>query len=75
MFLGGAEGTRTPDPHTASVVLSQLSYGPMSVRIRSALGAPIRRTRSEQKQYRRICRAASMRFRDYFADCIMERIW
>ena len=27
--IGGAEGTRTPDPHTASVVLSQLSYGPI----------------------------------------------
>jgi hypothetical protein len=26
--LGGAEGTRTPDPNTASVVLSQLSYSP-----------------------------------------------
>lgn len=26
---GGDEGTRTPDPHTASVMLSQLSYIPM----------------------------------------------
>ena len=26
--LGGATGDRTPDPHTASVVLSQLSYRP-----------------------------------------------
>ena len=25
---GGAEGTRTPDPKTASLVLSQLSYSP-----------------------------------------------
>ena len=25
---GGATGDRTPDPHTASVVLSQLSYRP-----------------------------------------------
>jgi hypothetical protein len=28
---GGAEGTRTPDPHTASVVLSQLSYSPACI--------------------------------------------
>jgi hypothetical protein len=27
---GGAEGARTPDPKTASLVLSQLSYSPMS---------------------------------------------
>jgi hypothetical protein len=27
-FLGGAEGDRTPDPKTASLVLSQLSYSP-----------------------------------------------
>ena len=27
--LGGAEGDRTPDPKTASLVLSQLSYSPM----------------------------------------------
>ena len=26
--LGGAEGTRTLDPHNAIVVLSQLSYSP-----------------------------------------------
>lgn len=25
---GGAEGTRTPDIHTASVVFSQLNYSP-----------------------------------------------
>jgi hypothetical protein len=25
---GGAEGSRTPDPKTASLVLSQLSYSP-----------------------------------------------
>jgi hypothetical protein len=25
---GGAEGTRTPDPHTASVVRYQLRHGP-----------------------------------------------
>ena len=28
MKLGGAEGDRTPDPKTASLVLSQLSYSP-----------------------------------------------
>jgi hypothetical protein len=28
-FLGGAEGDRTPDPKTASLVLSQLSYSPI----------------------------------------------
>ena len=27
-LLGGDKGTRTPDPYTASVVLSQLSYIP-----------------------------------------------
>jgi hypothetical protein len=27
-LLGGAEGTRTPDPHTASVVRYQLRHGP-----------------------------------------------
>lgn len=26
--IGGAEGDRTPDLYTASVALSQLSYGP-----------------------------------------------
>jgi hypothetical protein len=26
--IGGAEGSRTPDPKTASLVLSQLSYSP-----------------------------------------------
>jgi hypothetical protein len=26
--IGGAEGARTPDPKTASLVLSQLSYSP-----------------------------------------------
>ncbi len=29
LFHGGAEGDRTPDPKTASLVLSQLSYSPM----------------------------------------------
>ena len=28
MILGGAEGTRTPDPHTASVVRYQLRHSP-----------------------------------------------
>src|SRR6267143_6965182 len=27
-LIGGAEGIRTPDPKTASLVLSQLSYSP-----------------------------------------------
>jgi hypothetical protein len=30
--LGGAEGDRTPDPKTASLVLSQLSYSPKMFR-------------------------------------------
>jgi hypothetical protein len=29
LFIGGAEGARTPDLNTASVALSQLSYSPM----------------------------------------------
>ena len=28
LHLGGAEGTRTPDPHTASVVRYQLRHSP-----------------------------------------------
>ena len=28
VIIGGAEGSRTPDPKTASLVLSQLSYSP-----------------------------------------------
>ncbi len=31
MILGGAEGTRTPDPHTASVVRYQLRHSPKRV--------------------------------------------
>ncbi len=31
-ILGGAEGDRTPDPKTASLVLSQLSYSPKNYR-------------------------------------------
>ena len=30
--FGGAEGDRTPDPKTASLVLSQLSYSPTCAR-------------------------------------------
>lgn len=30
---GGAEGIRTPDPHNAIVVLYQLSYDPINIRI------------------------------------------
>jgi hypothetical protein len=29
--FGGAGGIRTPDPYDANVVLSQLSYSPMSL--------------------------------------------
>ena len=29
VYFGGAEGDRTPDPKTASLVLSQLSYSPV----------------------------------------------
>ncbi len=29
IYFGGAEGDRTPDPKTASLVLSQLSYSPI----------------------------------------------
>jgi hypothetical protein len=32
IILGGAEGDRTPDPKTASLVLSQLSYSPAKFR-------------------------------------------
>ncbi len=32
VYFGGAEGDRTPDPKTASLVLSQLSYSPKHYR-------------------------------------------
>ena len=32
IVFGGAEGDRTPDPKTASLVLSQLSYSPKNYR-------------------------------------------
>jgi hypothetical protein len=32
VYFGGAEGDRTPDPKTASLVLSQLSYSPRNYR-------------------------------------------
>ncbi len=35
-LLSGAGGTRTPDPHNAIVVLSQLSYSPKG----DAIGLP-----------------------------------
>ena len=35
--MGGAEGTRTPDPNTASVVLSQLSYSPVDLSARNQI--------------------------------------
>ena len=31
--IGGDEGARTPDLYAASVALSQLSYGPVIIRI------------------------------------------
>src|SRR5690348_1047485 len=33
--MGGAEGTRTPDPHTASVVRYQLRHGPICTHSRA----------------------------------------
>ena len=44
-FVGGDEGTRTPDPNTASVVLSQLSYIPMLVPTAVTVGRLIIRDR------------------------------
>src|SRR6266516_5743470 len=38
-FRGGAEGTRTPDPHTASVVRYQLRHSPGSTCHRTWWGA------------------------------------
>ncbi len=37
-YKGGAEGTRTPDPHTASVVRYQLRHGPLLHRIPGSPG-------------------------------------
>ena len=34
---GGAEGTRTPDPHTASVVRYQLRHSPLPHPVAQAL--------------------------------------
>jgi hypothetical protein len=33
VVFGGAEGDRTPDPKTASLVLSQLSYSPIDLSV------------------------------------------
>src|SRR5581483_8990999 len=38
---GGAEGARTPDPYTASVMLSQLSYCPTCCQTRTFQRAPL----------------------------------
>ena len=46
-FDGGAEGNRTPDLNTASVALSQLSYGPLE-RARTLMVAP---STVKQKSY------------------------
>ena len=42
--MGGAEGTRTPDPHTASVVRYQLRHSPMALPNKNSrpLGAQLR---------------------------------
>jgi hypothetical protein len=37
----GAEGIRTPDPHAASVMLSQLSYSPALIRRTSLAALPV----------------------------------
>ena len=37
---GGAEGIRTPDPHVANVVLSQLSYCPTVLWARQIVAVP-----------------------------------
>ena len=39
LHLGGAEGTRTPDPHTASVVRYQLRHSPLPTR--SGVSEPV----------------------------------
>lgn len=36
---GGPEGTRTPDPHNANVMLSQLSYRPWQSEYSTTLGS------------------------------------
>src|SRR5438067_13333947 len=38
----GAEGTRTPDPHAASVMLSQLSYCPGLLPVRTGPSPKVR---------------------------------
>ena len=37
LIIGGAKGDRTPDPYTASVVLSQLSYRPEEAQVVAAV--------------------------------------
>jgi hypothetical protein len=37
VYFGGAEGDRTPDPKTASLVLSQLSYSPICLLVRAII--------------------------------------
>lgn len=44
-YLGGARGNRTPDPLTASQVLSHLSYGPNSVHFTYLIGDCQRQSR------------------------------
>ena len=38
--MGGAKGTRTPDPHTASVVRYQLRHSPVFVNARPVKSVP-----------------------------------
>ncbi len=49
LFHGGAEGDRTPDPKTASLVLSQLSYSPTLFRskVLNLTSAPVLVKRKE----------------------------
>ena len=45
-LFGGAKGDRTPDPYTASVVLSQLSYRPEETPHLAAEGLAVNRRTS-----------------------------
>src|SRR3712207_3075882 len=74
---GGAEGTRTPDPHTASVVRYQLRHSPLPVRLvgpnraqlyRPGAGGPRRgggaRRKAPLPQRRRCARSALLELGD-----------
>ena len=47
VMIGGAEGTRTPDPLLAKQVLSQLSYSPTPFNVPS-IGTPQERRQGER---------------------------